>query len=91
MQKSDEHETRIIFGDNIRSCRTRLNWSQKKLAQGTGMNPAYIGRVERAQENISVDNILRIAYALDIDPSTYLSKNFRILNHSLAAGFSLIQ
>jgi transcriptional regulator with XRE-family HTH domain len=75
MVKSEAEQTHITLGDNIRCNRTKLGWSQEQLASATGLNQAYIGRVERAQENISVDNIIRIAYALNIDASTLFIKN----------------
>jgi transcriptional regulator with XRE-family HTH domain len=40
--------------------------SQEKLAALASLHPNYIGSVERAERNISVDNIERIAAALRV-------------------------
>lgn len=45
--------------------RTRHGWSQEVLAELSGLNRSYIGAVERAEHNIGLDNIERIAGALE--------------------------
>lgn len=45
--------------------RTRRGWSQEVLAELSGLNRSYIGAVERAEHNIGLDNIERIAEALE--------------------------
>jgi transcriptional regulator with XRE-family HTH domain len=53
-----------MLGENIRSARKQANLSQEKLAEKAELNPAYVSEVERGQENISVDALMRIASAL---------------------------
>ena len=60
---------RIQFGRRMLVLRRDRGLSQEKLAAKAGLHRAYVGRVERGEQNISLDNILRLAVALDVDPS----------------------
>ncbi|WP_333637747.1 helix-turn-helix transcriptional regulator [Tissierella praeacuta] len=55
-----------LFGSNVRKYRLEKNLSQEKLAEMCGLHRTYISAVERAERSISLDNIQRIAIALDI-------------------------
>ncbi|HCE1391079.1 TPA: helix-turn-helix transcriptional regulator [Vibrio parahaemolyticus] len=63
--------TRII-GHNIRLNRQQKCISQEKLADITGLHRTYIGSVERGERNISIINLVKIAFSLDIKPSQLL-------------------
>ncbi len=65
-------EILIKFGERVRSERTRLNLSQEELARRAGVHRTYIGMIERAEKNITLDNINKIANALDIKISDLL-------------------
>ena len=60
---------RIQFGRRMRVLRRDRGLSQEQLAAKAGLHRAYVGRVERGEQNISLDNILRLAAALEVDPS----------------------
>lgn len=47
--------------------RVELGFSQEKLAELTGLHRTYVGSVERGERNVSIDNMQRIAEALDCD------------------------
>ena len=55
-----------IFGGRLRRLRTRLGWSQEKLAFDSGLDRSYVGGVERGERNISLKNIYRLAKALGV-------------------------
>jgi len=57
---------RKTLGDNIRAFRKNLKWSQEKLAEEAELHHNYIGDVERGEENVSVDALMRIAGALNV-------------------------
>ena len=63
---------RETFGFRIRECRTNVGLSQEALAEICGLHRTYVGSVERAERNVSIDNIERIATALGVTPSTLL-------------------
>lgn len=55
-----------MLGENIRANRRRLKWSQEKLAEKAELHHNYIGDIERGEENVSVDALMRIATAMDV-------------------------
>ena len=57
---------RKILGENIRTYRRNLKWSQEKLAEKSELHHNYIGDIERGEENVSVDALSRIAAALKV-------------------------
>ena len=57
-----------IFASNVRRCRMSKNISQEKLAEYAGLHRTYISALERERRNISIDNIQKIAEALDVEP-----------------------
>jgi len=62
-------DLKAIFGNNIRRLRTDVGWSQEKLAEACGLHRTYIGAVEREERNVSLENIVEIARALNVRPS----------------------
>jgi len=55
---------RRIFADNLRKARLARGLSQEGLAELAGLHRTYVGSVERAERNISIDNMARLAQAL---------------------------
>ena len=54
------------FGKKVRMERLKLGLSQKDLASRAGVHRTYIGMIERAEKNITLENIEKIASALKI-------------------------
>lgn len=61
-----EHSILNIFGKNVRQYRHLLNISQEELAYRAGLHRTYIGMIERAEKNITLVNVEKIANALEI-------------------------
>jgi transcriptional regulator with XRE-family HTH domain len=57
---------RKVLGENIRTFRRSLKWSQEKLAEKSDLHHNYIGDIERGEENVSIDTLMRIATALKV-------------------------
>lgn len=53
------------FGRKVREERTKLGLSQEELAFRAGVHRTYIGMIERAEKNITLENIEKIAKALN--------------------------
>ena len=57
---------RLSFGAAVRSRRRSLGISQEKLAERAGLHRTYICDIEHGARNVSLDNIDRLAKALEI-------------------------
>lgn len=55
-----------VFGTNVRKYRNEKSISQEKLAELSGLHRTYISDVERFRRSIALENIQRIADALDV-------------------------
>jgi transcriptional regulator with XRE-family HTH domain len=66
--------SKAILGKTIRDRRTELGLSQEELAERADLHRTYVGGVERGERNVSLENIVRIARALQIVPSQLLER-----------------
>ena len=56
-----------VFGNNVKKYRTQKGISQEKFAEKCGLHRTYISAIECYRRSISLENIQRIADALDIE------------------------
>lgn len=56
----------IKFGKRVKFYRNQGNMSQEQLAFKAGLHRTYIGMIERAEKNITLINIEKIANALGV-------------------------
>ncbi|OGL88067.1 transcriptional regulator [Candidatus Uhrbacteria bacterium RIFCSPLOWO2_02_FULL_49_11] len=59
-------EILIKFGKRVRQERSRLGLSQEELASRAEVHRTYIGMIERAEKNITLENIEKLARALGL-------------------------
>lgn len=57
----------LAFGQRVQELRRERGLSQEQLADLAGVHRTYIGMIERAEKNITLCNIERIAKALRLD------------------------
>ena len=57
----------IRVGKNVQKYRKQQNLSQEKLAEYAGLHRTYIGMIERAEKNITLTNLDKIAHALNVE------------------------
>lgn len=57
------------FGLRVREERLKRGYSQETLAAKAGVHRTYIGMIERAEKNITLENIEKLAKALELTVS----------------------
>lgn len=72
MKTTPKSPLRDIVARNMRKLRAERGWSQEFLANKTGLNRTYLSAVERSEQNISIDNLFRVAVGFDIETWTLL-------------------
>jgi transcriptional regulator with XRE-family HTH domain len=60
-------DVRGVLATNLRQRRALKGWSQERLGDEAGLHRTFIGAVERRERNISLDNIVLLAWALDVE------------------------
>ncbi|MGF7048395.1 transcriptional regulator with XRE-family HTH domain [Paenibacillus sp. DS2015] len=74
-----------LVGERIKDIRKLRGLSQEALAEKAGFNQSYIGFIERAERNISMMNLEKIAGALDVgvyELFTYLKEQEGLIEES---------
>lgn len=66
--KSPPSAATVAFGRRVRQFREDQGLSQEALAQRAGVHWTFLGQVERGQRSIRLDNILKVAAGLGVEP-----------------------
>lgn len=61
-----------VFAGNVKKYRHASGLSQEEFAERCGMHRTYISAIECCRRSISLENIQRIAVALNVDPYVLL-------------------
>jgi transcriptional regulator with XRE-family HTH domain len=64
---------RDILAGNLRRLRAAHGWSQEQLAHEAELHRTFVAHVERGVRNISIDNIEKLATALEVTPASLLT------------------
>lgn len=62
------------FGDRVRLYRSQIGLSQEQLAEKAGLHRTHIGQIERGEGNPTLENICKIACALNISVNELFEK-----------------
>lgn len=72
MGKSETAE----FGRSLRELRKARGLSQEELADRAGIHPKFLGEIERAQSDLKLRSIIKIASGLGLSPADFFSLCF---------------
>lgn len=74
MKSGDKNRksARDILAENLRLLRKEKRLSQESLADLAALHRTFVGSVERAERNVSLDNIERLARALAVSVADLL-------------------
>lgn len=65
-----------VFGSNLKKFRTAMGLSQEAFAEKCGLHRTYISAIECYRRSIALENVQRIADALEIEPyKLFLEEN----------------
>jgi len=73
-QGKNQLSARERLAQRLRAERAARGISQEQLADLAGLHRTYVGSVERAERNVSLDNIEQLASALDLDIAVLLAR-----------------
>lgn len=62
------------FGQRLRNIRKQKKLSQEELSLKAGLHRTYISDIERGSRNVSLENIEKIARALNISKEEFFNK-----------------
>jgi DNA-binding XRE family transcriptional regulator len=68
VKRTHKGPLRDVLARNMRKLRAARGLTQEALAHESGVNRTYLSSVERAERNVSIDNVARIAKALAVEP-----------------------
>lgn len=57
---------RQVVAANVRRLRKAKGLSQEAFADECGLHRTYVGAIERGERNVSIDNIEKLAAALEV-------------------------
>lgn len=67
-----------VFASNVKKYRNKMGLSQESFAEKAGLHRTYISAIECERRSISLDNIQKIADALEIETYLLFMNNIEI-------------
>ncbi|HAU0839225.1 TPA: helix-turn-helix domain-containing protein [Legionella pneumophila] len=63
----ERHPNLVKIGDNIRELRKYKGYSQEDFAAQAQLGRTYMGRIERGEQNMSIQTLIKIAFILQVE------------------------
>ena len=70
-----QEEIRVAYGKAVRAIRQDKKISQEELGDLCGLHRTYISDIELGKRNVSLENIDKIAHALQVKKSEYFHRS----------------
>ncbi len=67
-------DIRVRFGIAVRERRNELDISQENFAEQAGLHRTYISDLERGKRNVSLENIEKLAKALNLSMADLMKR-----------------
>jgi transcriptional regulator with XRE-family HTH domain len=64
-----KHPNLLKIGQRIRDLRKEKGFSQEEFAAEAQLGRTYMGRIERGEQNLSIQNLIQIALTLHVEVS----------------------
>jgi transcriptional regulator with XRE-family HTH domain len=64
-----KHPNLVKIGKRMRDLRKKRGYSQEDFAAAAQLGRSYAGRVERGEQNISMQSLIQIALTLEVEVS----------------------
>lgn len=68
----NRHPNLVKIGKKIREMRKIKGFSQEDFAAAAQLGRTYYGRVERGEQNVSIQNLIQIALTLQVEVADLL-------------------
>lgn len=66
-------DVKLRFGERVRELRKEAGFTQEELADYAELDRSYVGAIERGERNLSIENVCRLAVAIDVSPAEFFS------------------
>lgn len=63
----NRHPNLVKLGKRIRETRKLKGYSQESFAAEAQLGRTYMGRIERGEQNVSIQNLIQIALTLKVE------------------------
>jgi transcriptional regulator with XRE-family HTH domain len=70
--ESSDETALTIFGRRVRSLREEQGHSLRSFARTTGLNRSHLSDIELGRVNVTLETLMCLAYALEVDVSELL-------------------
>lgn len=77
---NNKHPNLVKIGKLIREARKQKAFSQERFAAEAGLGRTYMGRIERGEQNISIQNLIQIALTLKVEIGTLVPSINRLIS-----------
>jgi transcriptional regulator with XRE-family HTH domain len=67
-------DIRKLFGQNVRQYRLAANLSQEAVGVKMGVDRAYVGLIERGEQNVTLLTIWGVCEALNVRPAALFAE-----------------